>query len=452
MVTQSFPSDVRDALSLLARSSDRTSPSVFVGREEEIDLIDSAVRMTRRGEVGHTVVVQGVPGAGKTALLREYGRRLLASSGEGGLPVVPVPLRPTDLNASPAAILEEVDRQFCEFEATGKWGEPMSRMIEGASFVGSTLFAAFTERDFREFTASAGAPNSLPVALDSYMRFRFNRRDSTIVLLVDEAQNLPDTSHVRAHLDALHGGVQGHTQVLLVCFGLRNTTARLRELGLSRLASDHERSIGVLGSEDAKRAVVGTLEAALSGFVFDDETVDETQRTHWIGASVDAILRESGNFPHHLANGCRSLARIVLDEGIGIEPPVRRLQEECRKRKRDYYDARLHPWRRHTVALSHAFPGGSTSWTSIEDVVAVLMAADDVGRPVAEDVAVAIVDELSANGFVEEHMTGCRLALPSLESHFEETQLGVDPRSKASQAVRAARADLGGQRDDSLSR
>ncbi len=452
MVTQSFPSDVRDALSLLARSSDRTSPSVFVGREEEIDLIDSAVRMTRRGEVGHTVVVQGVPGAGKTALLREYGRRLLASSGEGGLPVVPVPLRPTDLNASPAAILEEVDRQFCEFEATGKWGEPMSRMIEGASFVGSTLFAAFTERDFREFTASAGAPNSLPVALDSYMRFRFNRRDSTIVLLVDEAQNLPDTSHVRAHLDALHGGVQGHTQVLLVCFGLRNTTARLRELGLSRLASDHERSIGVLDSGDAKRAVVGTLEAAFSGFVFDDGTVNETRRTHWIGASVDAILHESGNFPHHLANGCRSLARIVLDEGIGVEPPVHRLQEECRKRKRDYYDARLHPWRRHTVALSHAFPGGSTSWTSIEDVVAVLMAADNFGRPVAEDVAVAIVEELSANGFVEEHMTGCRLALPSLESHFKEMQLGVDPRSKASQAVRAVRADLGNQRSDSLSK
>ena len=237
--------------------------------------------------------------------------------------------------------------------------------------------------------------------------------------------------------------MQGHTQVLLVCFGLRNTTARLRELGLSRLASDHERSIGVLDSGDAKRAVVGTLEAAFSGFVFDDGTVNETRRTHWIGASVDAILHESGNFPHHLANGCRSLARIVLDEGIGVEPPVHRLQEECRKRKRDYYDARLHPWRRHTVALSYAFPGGSTSWTSIEDVVAVLMAADNFGRPVAEDVAVAIVEELSANGFVEEHMTGCRLALPSLESHFKEMQLGVDPRSKASQAVRAVRADLG---------
>ena len=441
MTTQSLSPDVRDALGRLARSTDRTSPPVFVGRTAEIALIDSAIQMTRQGEVGHTVVVQGVPGAGKTALLREYGRRLLANSGEGGWPVVPVPLRPTDLDASPAAILEEVDRQFCEFETTGKWGEPMSRMIEGASFVGSTLFAAFTKRDFREFAASARAPNSLPVALDDYMRFRFNRRDSTTVLLVDEAQNIPDTPHVRAHLDALHGGVQGRMQVLLVCFGLQDTTARLRELGLSRLASDHERSIGVLGSEDAKRAVAGTLEAAFSGFVFGDGTANETRRTHWIGASVDAIFDESANFPHHLANGCRSLAQLVLNEGIGSEPPVQTLREECRQRKREYYEARLHPWRRHTVALSHAFTGGSTSWTSIEDVVAVLMAADNFGRPVVEDVAVAVVEALCASGFVEQHLTRCRLALPSLASHFAEIQRDVDPLSKATQAIRAVRAD-----------
>ena len=358
---------------------------------------------------------------------------------------MPVPLRPSDLDASPAAILEEVDRQFCEFETTGKWGEPMNRMIDGASFVGSTLFAAFTRKDFREFTASARAPNSLPVALDDYMRFRFNRRDSTIVLLVDEAQNLGDTPHVRAHLDALHGGVQGRMQVLLVCFGQQNTASRLAELGLSRLASDHKRSIGTLGNEDAKRAVTGTMETAFSNFALDD-TFDEAQRSTWVGATVDTILSESANFPHHLANGCRSLAQIILDEGIRIEPPVQKLREECRKRKQEYYDARLHPWQRHTVALSHAFTGGSTAWTAIEDVVAILMAADNFGRPVAEEVAVTVVEELCASGFAEVYMTGCRLSLPSLESHFEEVRRDIDPHSRASQAIEAVRKGDGGQR------
>lgn len=442
-MAQSFSSDVRDALSRLARSSDRTSPWVFVGREEEIDFLDSAVQSTRRGEVGHTVVIQGVPGAGKTALLREYGSRLIANSGERGRPVVPVPLRPTDLDASPAAILEEVDRQFCEFEATGKWGEPLNRMIDSASFVASTLFAAFAKRDFREFTASSRAPLSVPLALEDYMRFRFNRRDATLILLVDEAQNLGDTPRVRAHLDALHGGVQGRTQVLLVCFGLQNTTNRLRELGLSRLASDHERSIGPLASDDAKRAVTGTLEAAFADFTFDDGTLDEGGRPHWLAASADTILAESANFPHHLANGCRSLAQIVLDEGIGIKPPLQRLSSECRKRRQEYYDARLYPWRRHTVALSRAFTGGSTSWTSVEDVVTVLMAADDIGRPVAEDVAVRIVEELGASGFVEQRVTRCRIALPSLASHFEEMQRDIDPRSRASRAIEAVRTELG---------
>lgn len=92
---------------------------MFAGREDEIELIDAAVQATREGEVGHTVVIQGPPGAGKTALLHEYGARLLANSGEGGLPVVPVSLRPADLASSPTAILTEIDRQFSEFAATG---------------------------------------------------------------------------------------------------------------------------------------------------------------------------------------------------------------------------------------------------------------------------------------------------------------------------------------------
>lgn len=59
---------------MLAESSDRTSPAVFVGREDEFDLLDSAVRGVQRDEAGHTIVVQGVPGAGKKALLNDFGR------------------------------------------------------------------------------------------------------------------------------------------------------------------------------------------------------------------------------------------------------------------------------------------------------------------------------------------------------------------------------------------
>ena len=438
MKASDLPSTVRDSLTLLAESSDRTSPAVFAGRDDEFKLLDLAVRGTQRGEAGHTVVIRGVPGAGKTALLREYVVRSLAAGDETERPVIPVPLRPGDFDNPPVALLQEVDRRFREFEASGRWGGTRNRMVGSASLAGNALFAAFTKRDFNEFKASARAPNSLPIALDDYVAFRFDRRDSTILLLVDEAQNLSDTARVRSYLDALHGGIHGRTQVVLACFGLANTTARLRELGLSRLASGHVRSIGALSNEDAERTVTGTLEIALADVAFENGTLSEVRRSRWMGAISAAILAECANFPHHLANGCRALAHIVLDEGIDDAPPVEKLRESCREHKREYYDARLHPWARHQTALAHAFAGGDAEWTPIEDIVRALQASDDFGRPVDEDTAATVIEELCASGYVEQGMGVFRPVLPSLTSHFEEMQRNAPPRSKAVQAVRAA--------------
>ena len=440
MKARDLPSTVRDALVLLAESSDRASPAVFAGREDEFKLLDLAVRGTQRGEAGHTVVIHGVPGAGKTALLREYAIRTLAAGDQTERPIIPVPLRPGDLDNPPIALLQQVDRQFQEFEASGEWGGKASRMVGNGSLVGSRLFASRPRRDFNEFKASAKTPNSLPIAFDDYVAFRFDRRDSTILLMVDEAQNLSDTRHVRDHLDALHGGVSGRTQITLACFGLANTTDRLRDLGLSRLASGHVRSIGALSDEDAKRTVTGTPELALADFPFGESAQGKDQYSHWIDAAAATILAECANFPHHLANGCRALAQTVLEEGIDDMPPTKELRELCREHKREYYDARLHPWARHKTALAHAFAGGDEGWTPIENIVLALQASDDFGRPVDEETATKVVEELCASGYVEQGMGVFRPVLPSLTSHFEEMQRNAPSSSKAVQAVRTALA------------
>ena len=440
---QTLAPHVRASLARLAKSSDRASPTVFAGREDELRLLHDAVEGARRDESGHTVVIQGVPGAGKTALLNEYAARLLAASSSAEKPIIPVPLQPGDINAPAAAIVQAIDRQFREFEASDEWRRRVNLAVGGASLVGNALFAAFTKRDFNDFRASARVPDSLSAALEDYVAFRFDRRQSTIVLLVDEAQNLHDTARVRDHLGTLHGGVSGNTQVLLACFGLANTTDRLRELGLSRLASGHVRSIGALSDEDARRTVTGALEVAFD-HAFDDGPLAEIRRKRWIGAAATIILGESANFPHHLTNGCRALAEIALDEGIGDEPPKRKLRDRCRDHRREYYDARLRPWARHMTALVQAFgkrrdDGGD--WTPIDDLVPVLMASDNFGRPVDEEAAITVIEELCASGYLEEGAGAFRPVLPSLSSHFAHMQRSLVPNNKVVRAVQAAACD-----------
>ena len=56
-----FEDNLKESLTRLAETSDRVSPTVFAGRDDEFDLLDAAVRAVRRGQVGRTVVVNGVP-------------------------------------------------------------------------------------------------------------------------------------------------------------------------------------------------------------------------------------------------------------------------------------------------------------------------------------------------------------------------------------------------------
>ena len=125
-------STVRDALARLATTADRTSPAVFAGRDDEFRLLDAAAQSVAEGQRGHTVVIEGVPGAGKTALLDEYAARLMAADAKASRPVVPVPLRPGDLDNPLGAIIQEAARQFSEFEASKERGRSVNRIVGGA--------------------------------------------------------------------------------------------------------------------------------------------------------------------------------------------------------------------------------------------------------------------------------------------------------------------------------
>ena len=426
-------------------------PTVFAGREDEIDLLDVAVQGTQAGEVGHTVVIKGVPGAGKTTLLNEYASRLLLANDDRERLVVPVPLQPEDIDATPEALIQAVDRKFREFNELDRWRRRVDSWQGKATLVGNALFAVATRKRFGEFTNSAKAPNSLPAALEKYMAFKLDERPCTLVLLVDEAQNLNDSDMVKRRLSALHGGIRGRAQVLLACFGLADTDDRLADLGLSRLARDHVRTIGALSHDAAKDVVYGTIERGINSYKFHGGPLDEQQRKEWIDNATATVLSESADFPHHLTNGCCALAEALLRDGIADDPPTDAVAAKCRRHKRDYYEARLRRWASHTVALAHAFDGSRNGWTRIEDAVEVLATVDNRGEPVDRAAALTMFDELRAQGYVVEQETDCKPVLPSMETHLAEKRMAADPHSKAMRAIRPV-LDARAQRQRAQSR
>ena len=405
--------------------------------------LERAIRGVRNGEEGHTVVIQGVPGAGKTALLGEFAARLLARSVDERNPVIPVKLAATAMDSKPAAIVEEIDSAFCDLKTSEWWRRAVNKATDGTHFLGNALFSAATRKSLGEFTVGSRAPDSLNLVLNDYANLRLGRRGSTISLLVDEAQNLPDTPMVRRHLETLHISGTGGSSVMLACFGLGNTVERLADLGLSRMATGHVRTVGALSDEDAREVVAGTLDVVFAQHAFDAGSLDKQEREKWIGAATDAIVDANGSFPHHLTNGCRALAQAVLQEGIGVSPPLDAMREKALDYRREYYGARLRPWLRYEAALACAFTEAGSERVPANAVVAALTTVAKRGKAVGEETAWQIVEGICAAGFIVERGDFLDVTLPSLMTHFRDVRRRMPPNVRTMEAVRAALPEPG---------
>ncbi len=69
------------------------------------------------------------------------------------------------------------------------------------------------------------------------------------------------------------------------------------------------------------------------------------------------------------------------------------------------------------------------------------MASDDFGKPVDEESAATVLEELCASGYIEKGLGEFRPALPSLASHFKAVQLDLAPNNQVVRAVRTALSD-----------
>lgn len=275
----------------------------FSGRETEIMAFRGIVNRLSRGRQSNaTIVVEGPPGAGKSALLAQFQEEIhgLSPTESGQREWLPVFL-PANFAEAPKEIARAIDRAISLRLA--------DRILRSANQPAPSLIARFEAamgqkagiRNVREaarqlaarggsaFGMAIGPSPQEPITSlgDAVARRAEHWGEWQIVLLIDEAQQISDKrpGDVSGTLSAIHqGGVSA--PISFCAFGLPGTWAALEGVNVSRSLGGADLRLATLDEGAARKAVNRCFEAF---------AVRNAQ------AWQQAIVERSANWPQHLA-------------------------------------------------------------------------------------------------------------------------------------------------------
>ncbi len=299
------------ALQKYINKKDRAAPLFFTGRREELAIAHAALDNLKEGEAeGNTVVFQGAPGAGKTALLNHLKEKFRSRCDVARLSASTTH-KP---NIALFEVLEQIEPDIAEtlrqsHQLTVQ-GDLKAMVLEGGVSSASTTM-----------------PQEI-VSINQLMTVRKNK-NVPLVLFLDEAQNangdLPDGKS--SILQQLHEGVAGN--VSLIAGGLSSTCARLNRLGISRLSYSNTATLQPLREQE----VIASLEAFLNNedFCIDGRGYDTTPLQQ-------IVINESFGWPQHLTSTLHAISEELIKVGGQLaECDINAIQQRSQARREDYY-------------------------------------------------------------------------------------------------------------------
>lgn len=393
---------------------DRGRPQFFVGRSKELAAFSNTVKLVRNGQTsGKTLVFQGAPGAGKTALLRECAAIARQKK------CIPVEVEPGQLT-SVDGLFREVQRE-------------VERNMQGAAVSVAEFLRNLSERGItvQGFGFGASVSPKTRDELDPVSKFRELAAawtDLTVVVLVDEAQNIPVTDVSQALVTYFHAGTK-ESNILLACFGLSDTTAKLSELGISRLSFGRVHDMTPLEIPEAEQSIRQAFDAfGVAGA--------QEQRQHW----TRELAQSSQGWPQHLVILTKPALQELKDHGLDVtHGSLQRVLAKGEAGKAAYYSARLAAtgrWRNACRAVARELKGHA--WLPEQEIERVVTPFVQSRQSSFDDFLAAAVHSgllgpVSDKGFAvpipsfaEYLREDVRAAMPGAEYQAQQ-QLQIDP-------------------------
>ena len=287
----------------------------FSGREHEVSECREMINRLSSGiQSNATIVVEGPPGAGKSALLAQFHEEMMQlrpteSSPRQWLPV----FLGAHLAESPKGIASAIDSAIATHLGSELLKGSSSRTPDLAdrlqAAIGQNLSMEglldvarrLGERGGSAFGMSIGAKRHVPVTtLEDAVARRFDQWDEwQIVLLIDEAQQVSDEHEgdFKGTLSSIHQGGIG-APISFCAFGLTGTWDALEKVGVSRSLAGTDIQLATLHEADARKAVRRCFDA-----------FDVCNGEAW----EDAIVARSALWPQHLATYLTSAMSEIRD-------------------------------------------------------------------------------------------------------------------------------------------
>ncbi|MCY4148331.1 MAG: ATP-binding protein [Gammaproteobacteria bacterium] len=312
------------------RGTDRAESgreAFFRGRDDEYRVFQGAVLNLRDNVIGGgTMIFQGSPGAGKTALMQECMEAVRQHSTFKD-PWIAVLVDPSSLKWPDTVVRSMVSAANAENERLlNHASDRISAALKNSIEKGRQLLREIPYRDISVSGASLGKKESAESPQGLFQHVQPLLRNYHIVVFVDEAQNAVKDDMTKGVIDCLHRNTQG-IPLVTAFFGLSDTEEVLSGRGLSRPPDERVVNLELLSHEESSEVVKGVFEAY--GFSGSGE-----EREIW----VERLAELSQGWPQHINRVAVAASRVIVEHGGKIRNEwLEQALHNARDRKEDYY-------------------------------------------------------------------------------------------------------------------